>query len=107
MTLSATVLIGENTVGLYSLHQDETCWVLAVNFDKKTWQQDAAAFLTARRELDVPAALERSRSGNGGHVWIFFEHAIPAIRTSGRISRASMKSTRAMRIICFLSKVTA
>jgi len=58
MTLSASILIGEHTVGLYSLLQDETCWVLAVNFDKKTWQQDAAAFLTARRELDVPAALD-------------------------------------------------
>jgi superfamily II DNA or RNA helicase len=51
---------------------------LAVDFDKKTWQQDATAFLEACLELNVPAALERSRSGNGGHVWIFFERAIPA-----------------------------
>jgi superfamily II DNA or RNA helicase len=71
-------LVGEQTVGLYPLLQDETCWLLAVDFDKKTWQQDAAAFLTACREFQVRAALERSRSGNGGHVWIFFEHAIPA-----------------------------
>jgi superfamily II DNA or RNA helicase len=71
-------LVGEHTVGLYPLLQDETCWLLAVDFDKKTWQQDAAAFLTACRELEVPASLERSRSGNGGHVWIFFERAIPA-----------------------------
>ncbi|HEY2467306.1 MAG TPA: hypothetical protein VGI45_05640 [Terracidiphilus sp.] len=71
-------LVGEHTVGLYPLLQDETCWILAVDFDKKTWQQDAAAFLTACREFEVPAALERSRSGNGGHVWTFFENAIPA-----------------------------
>jgi len=71
-------LVGEHTVGLYPLLQDETCWLLAVDFDKKTWQQDAAAFLASCHELDVPAALERSRSGNGGHVWIFFERAIPA-----------------------------
>ena len=71
-------LVGEQTVGIYPLLQDETCWLLAVDFDKKTWQQDAAAFLEACRELNVPAALERSRSGNGGHVWIFFERAIPA-----------------------------
>ena len=71
-------LVGEHTVGLYPLLQDETCWLLAVDFDKKTWQQDAAAFLTNCRELEVPASLERSRSGNGGHVWIFFERAIPA-----------------------------
>ncbi len=71
-------LVGEHTVGLYPLLQDETCWLLAVDFDKKTWQQDAGAFLAACHEFNVPAALERSRSGNGGHVWIFFERAIPA-----------------------------
>lgn len=71
-------LVGEHTLGLYPLLQDETCWLLAVDFDKKTWQQDATAFLAASREFNVPAALERSRSGNGGHVWVFFERAIPA-----------------------------
>jgi hypothetical protein len=71
-------LVGEHTVGLYPLLQDETCWFLAVDFDKKTWQQDAIAFLEVCRELNVSAALERSRSGNGGHIWIFFERAIPA-----------------------------
>jgi len=71
-------LVGEQTVGIYPLLQDETCWLLAVDFDKKAWQEDIAAFLTACSELSVPAALERSRSGKGGHVWIFFERAIPA-----------------------------
>jgi len=71
-------LVGELTVGIYPLLQDETCWLLAVDFDKKAWQEDAAAFLAACSELSVPAALERSRSGRGGHVWIFFERAIPA-----------------------------
>lgn len=72
-------LAGELTVGAYPLLPDETCWFLAVDFDKKTWQEDAAAFLGTCQELDVPAALERSRSGNGGHVWIFFDRAIPAV----------------------------
>jgi superfamily II DNA or RNA helicase len=71
-------LVGEHTAGIYPLLQDKTCWLLAVDFDKKTWQQDATAFLEVCLELNVPAALERSRSGNGGHVWIFFERAIPA-----------------------------
>ena len=70
--------MGEQTVGLYPLLPDETCWLLAVDFDKKTWQHDATAFLATCRENDVPALLERSRSGNGGHVWIFFERALPA-----------------------------
>jgi superfamily II DNA or RNA helicase len=72
-------LAGELTVGAYPLLPDETCWFLAVDFDKKTWQDDAAAFLATCQELNVPAALERSRSGNGGHVWIFFDRAIPAV----------------------------
>ena len=70
--------MGEHTIGVYPLLLDETCWFLAVDFDKKTWQQDAGGFLETCREFSVPAALERSRSGDGGHVWIFFDRAIPA-----------------------------
>ncbi len=72
-------LLGKHTIGLYPLLWDETCWLLAVDFDKATWQADAGAFLAACRELGVHASLERSRSGNGGHVWIFFDRAIPAV----------------------------
>lgn len=72
-------LLGRETVGVYPLLSDETCWFLAVDFDKKTWQEDSIAFMDTCREMEVPAALERSRSGRGGHVWIFFEHAVPAI----------------------------
>ncbi|MDH3443798.1 MAG: DEAD/DEAH box helicase family protein, partial [Deltaproteobacteria bacterium] len=71
-------LVGKQTLGVYPLLLDETCWFLAVDFDKKTWKDDAAAFRATCRELNVPAALERSRSGNGAHIWIFFERPIPA-----------------------------
>jgi superfamily II DNA or RNA helicase/very-short-patch-repair endonuclease len=64
--------------GVYPLLQDETCLFLAVDFDKAGWREDAAAFLDACRHLNLPAALERSRSGRGAHVWFFFEEAIPA-----------------------------
>jgi superfamily II DNA or RNA helicase/very-short-patch-repair endonuclease len=64
--------------GVYPLLQDETCFFLAVDFDKAGWREDAAAFLEACRHLNLPAALERSRSGRGAHVWFFFEEAIPA-----------------------------
>jgi len=72
-------LLGKETIGVYPLLADETCWFLAVDFDKKTWQEDSSAFMDTCRELNVPAALERSRSGNGGHIWIFFDRAVPAI----------------------------
>lgn len=71
-------LLGRETVGVYPLLQDETCWFLAADFDKKTWEYDALDFLETCQELNLPAALERSRSGKGGHVWIFFERAVPA-----------------------------
>jgi hypothetical protein len=72
-------LLGKETVGVYPLLPDETCWFLAADFDKKTWEHDSQAFLETCQELSVPAALERSRSGKGGHIWIFFDHALPAI----------------------------
>jgi hypothetical protein len=71
-------LLGKCTVGIYPLLTDETCWLLAADFDKKTWQDDARAFLETCREMNVPAALERSRSGDGGHVWIFFDRSVSA-----------------------------
>jgi superfamily II DNA or RNA helicase/very-short-patch-repair endonuclease len=64
--------------GVYPLLLDETCFFLALDFDKSGWAQDALAFLEACRRLHVPASLERSRSGHGGHVWLFFEEAVPA-----------------------------
>ena len=64
--------------GVYPLLLDETCFFLAVDFDKTGWQADAMAFLDGCRRLGVTAALERSRSGRGGHVWLFFEDAVPA-----------------------------
>jgi hypothetical protein len=65
-------LLGKHTIGVYPLLQDDTCWFVAVDFDKKNWQADALSFLKTCNQTGVPAALERSRSGNGGHVWIFF-----------------------------------
>jgi superfamily II DNA or RNA helicase len=64
--------------GVYPLMPDETCWFLAADFDKQSWQRDALAFLATCREKGVPAALERSRSGNGAHIWIFFREPVPA-----------------------------
>ncbi len=64
--------------GVYPMLLDETCFFLAIDLDKAKWQDDALAVLETCRRLDVPAVLERSRSGNGAHVWIFFETAVPA-----------------------------
>lgn len=64
--------------GVYPMLLDETCFFLAADFDKSGWREDATAFAATCRHLHLPAAIERSRSGNGAHVWLFFEEAIPA-----------------------------
>jgi superfamily II DNA or RNA helicase len=71
-------LKGKHTMGCYPLLPDETCWFIAVDFDKGSWQEDASAFMGTCKEMGIPAALERSRSGQGGHVWIFFDGPIQA-----------------------------
>jgi len=71
-------LVGQKVVGVYPLLTNETCWSLAADFDKVGWKEDSVSFLETCRAAGVPAYLERSRSGKGGHVWIFFEEAISA-----------------------------
>lgn len=64
--------------GVYPMLLDETCFFLAVDFDKQGWREDATAFVDTCHRMDLPAALERSRSGRGAHVWLFFEEAVAA-----------------------------
>jgi superfamily II DNA or RNA helicase len=71
-------LTGKHTVGIYPLPPDETCWFLAVDFDKKSWMADSTAFLQTCSRFHVSAIVERSRSGNGAHVWIFFDRPVLA-----------------------------
>jgi len=65
-------------MGVYPMLLDETVYFLAMDLDKGGWREDAAALLQSCRRLGIDAALERSRSGNGAHLWLFFEEAISA-----------------------------
>ena len=78
-------LQGHHAVGVYPMLADETCWFLAVDFDKGQWQRDVTAFVETCRSKGVSFAVERSRSGNGAHVWFFFTAPVPAAtaRTMG------------------------
>lgn len=74
-------LDGFHHIGIYPIIQDNTTCFLAADFDKDNWQKEAVTFLNACKEKEIPAFLERSRSGNGGHVWIFFDKPYPAIKS--------------------------
>lgn len=69
---------GDFTIGVYPMLPDETCWFLAADFDKRSWMSDVAAFRDAAHAENVPVTVERSRSGNGAHAWIFFAEPVPA-----------------------------
>lgn len=75
-------LAGRIFAGLYPLMPGDTCRVLACDFDGHGWLLDALAYLDAATAAGIPAALERSQSGEGGHTWIFFSG--PTVATSAR-----------------------
>ena len=72
-------LTGKAVIGTYAIRADNTCIFLAADFDGDGWRNDIRAYRDAARQLGVEAAIERSRSGNGGHAWIFFREPVPAL----------------------------
>lgn len=85
-------LAGKQTVGVYPLLEDDTCYFLAVDFDEADWRQDAQAFMQSCNALGVPAALEISRSGQGAHAWVFFASRVSA-RDARRLGTALISHT--------------
>lgn len=70
-------LNGKEIIGLYPLLADDSSWFIVADFDEnlasnKNWMEECGVFIRACHQLQLPAYLERSRSGKGGHVWIFF-----------------------------------
>ena len=80
-------LAGKRTVGVYPLLADDTCHLLAADFDEAEWKEDARAFARSCHELGVPVSLEISRSGKGAHAWVFFSSSVSA-RDARRLGTA-------------------
>ena len=68
---------GQDVVGLYPILPDDTCYFLAIDFDDGVWQENVTAVRSVCFEWGIPCGVERSRSGEGAHLWVFFENAIP------------------------------
>lgn len=85
-------LQGRCVLGLYPLLEDETCWLLAVDFDKASWKEDVGAFAETSRSFGLTVSVERSRSGNGAHAWFFFAAPVAAA-TARRMGCALLTET--------------
>lgn len=71
-------LLGIELIGIYPLLADNTTYFLTIDFDGKNWLDDVLAVQEIAQENKLPCILERSKSGNGGHVWFFFKNPVPA-----------------------------
>ena len=72
-------LIGRHTIGTYAIREDDSCIFLAADFDGDGWMKDIEAYRRAAEQMGISVGVERSRSGNGGHAWIFFSRPVPAV----------------------------
>lgn len=69
-------LQGKTSIGIFPMTKDDTCSFLAIDFDKKDWQEAVSVFREIAEQHSFQAHVEISRSGNGAHVWFFFEEEI-------------------------------
>ncbi len=74
-------LTGQITIGIYPILEDNTSYFLAADFDGTNWLEDCQNYLEEVSKLGLSGYIERSRSGNGGHVWIFFKDAYPCYKS--------------------------
>jgi superfamily II DNA or RNA helicase len=92
----AAHLSGKTHIGLYPLLDGDCCRWMAADFDGPDAMIDALMYLKAARALQVPAALEVSRSGVGAHVWMFFTAPVPA-ETARRLGTGLLREAMALR----------
>ena len=76
-------LIGRDSLcrdvaAIYPMLADNRTWLLAADFDEENWKLDVTAFCKSCKDAGLVPAVERSRSGNGAHVWFFFSEPVSA-----------------------------
>lgn len=83
---------GNDIVAIYPMLENNLCQLLVFDFDNHAkgaeqedyaniddgWKEEINALRHICKNLDVDAAVERSRSGRGAHLWIFFKEMVPA-----------------------------
>ena len=76
-------LFSNKPIGIYMLLEDNTTYFLAFDFDDKEGNKDIKNdilnFLDICDTYNIPISIERSQSGKGYHLWLFFENKIKAV----------------------------
>ncbi|WP_332628570.1 TOTE conflict system archaeo-eukaryotic primase domain-containing protein [Halalkalibacter flavus] len=90
-------LSGKITAGIYPMQTDDMCSFLAIDFDKRGWEEDVKAVCQACKTYNLPYHIERSRSGNGAHIWFFFQQEIKA-RSARKLGMMLLSKARENRL---------
>ncbi len=82
-------LEGNQIIGVYPLFPDNTTAFLAIDFDGSDWFSLIQKVVAIALDNGLFCAIERSKSGNGGHLWFFFSERLPACkaRQMGKLLR--------------------
>lgn len=97
-------LQGHHTIGTYAIREDDTCTFLAADFDGEGWKKDVTSYRRSARPLGVDVHIERSRSGNGAHAWIFFLEPVRAVlarRLGTMILARAMREQQSMNLATY------